>query len=132
MSKEFVNAGEHPLIVEWDESVPIVHRKIVESGLFDRVPRNEKYEFGDVVVSRYSDKILQVYEDLDDGIVVGYDTEKECVRETLSKKDIIGIDSYAQLIYQIAQPTTEIRVDKRGHTQIKYRIPKYRDIPNLS
>lgn len=122
MSAEFPPTGERPPI-EWDESVPMIHRKAVEAGLFDRIAQPEKYESGEVVVSRYSDKIYQVYEEQGDNITVGYDTETEQVRKTLPKGDIRGINRYVQVIYQIVQPTTEIQVDKQGHALIKYQIP---------
>lgn len=128
---ETTNSGEgqeRPKI-EWAPEVPMLHRRLVESGLFDVIPQEEKYRTGDVVVSRQSDKIYQVFEQEGDNLVIGYDTEEEQVRRTVPKGDIRGINGYAQKMYQMAEPTTEIQVDRRGHAQIKRQIPNRPEPP---
>ena len=124
MSETPKGEGQERPKIEWEPDVPMLHRKLVESGLFDVIPQEEEYRTGDAVLSRYSDKIYQIYEQEGDNLTVGFDTEEEQARKTFPKGDVRGINGYAQKIYQMAEPTTEIQIDKKGHALIKCQIPK--------
>lgn len=122
---EEANPGKEPERpkIEWDPQVSLLHRRLVESGLFDVIPQETEYRAGDVVLSRLSDKIYQVYGEDQGNLVVGYDTNEEHVRKVFPKSDIRGINGYAQKMYQMAEPMTEIQIDRHGHALIKRQLP---------
>jgi len=111
---------EGRLDLDWDKVV-WKHRQLVEKGVFDAIPLTE-FEEGETVVSKFSDKIYEVFEVSETQCLVGYDFEGEVIRGTIFKKDLRSIVGYAKAMYGMFQPGNEIIIDKKGHITIEYNI----------
>lgn len=59
-------------------------------------------------------------------------TEEEQVRKTFPKGDIRGINGYAQKMYQMAEPTAEIQMDRQEHALIKRQVQKAQNLLSLA
>ena len=110
---------------EWELQVPELHRRIVETGMFDSIPQTDEFEDGEVVVARRNGDIYHVQELDGETVRIWYKTEEGEADEIVARNDIRPIDGYAQIAYQIAEPMTEIFIDKQGHALIKRQAPPF-------
>jgi hypothetical protein len=96
-----------------------LHQRIVSTGMFDLIPQAERFEDGEVVVAKHNGYIYYVGENDDDTVHIWYETEEEGrVDDTVPRDDVRPINGYSQIAYQMAEPMTEVEVDRQGHAKI--------------
>jgi len=105
--------------------VPELHRRIVETNMFDLIPQADEFEEDEVVVARRNGDIYHVREIGDGTVRIWYKTDEKSADEIVPRDEVRPIDGYAQIAYQIAEPTVEVRIDKQGHALIKRQVPPF-------
>lgn len=105
--------------MEWEPEVPELHRWIVDTGMFDRMPQADEFEQDEAVIARHNGEIYHVREI--DGVFVHiwYETPDKKASETVSRDSVRPINTYAQIVHEITGPGLEITIDKQGHATIK-------------
>jgi hypothetical protein len=104
---------------EWDPTVPVHHRQLVESGTFDSMDQPEAFEHDEFVVARRNGFGYHV-EEIGDGLVrIWYKTGDTETEEIVSRNDVRPANSYVQAYAEITRPGVEVTVDKAGLVVVK-------------
>jgi hypothetical protein len=98
-----------------DREVPYEHIAVVEGGYFDGA-QPPQVAVGDMVVTRFGDIAVEVF-DIDDegGVLAGYDRDDERVRFRVLPNDLIDMTRYHTAVLEVMdRPDKAIAVSDDG------------------
>jgi hypothetical protein len=114
---------DRPKKVQWGPDVPEIHRRFVDTGLFDGIPQRD-LTIGERCFSRFNSTVCMVVglEGEDIEVEIGEDEDRSPIRRTYKKDDVRDFEGYIRKVMPLIDPMVEIiDIEGTGRGLVRFR-----------